>query len=171
MTLNVSGPAGNSSAAITYTVNPAAQPPQPQFNANPPDGTVGEAVQFTDLSSGEITGYQWDFGDGSPVSNDQNPSHTFGAAGTYPVTLTVSGPGGSNAITVNYVVNDAAPPPPSIVEQLPVLPNLNQVQGQLQNMFNSDNSRGARASVFAVIGGTMAVQPGYLDPFADTRPG
>jgi gliding motility-associated-like protein len=41
---------------------------------------AGSEVQFEDLSqgiSGDVTGWEWDFGDGSPVSNDQNPVHIF----------------------------------------------------------------------------------------------
>jgi serine protease len=53
------------------------------------------AVQFTDASSdtgcsgGAIASYAWDFGDGA-TSTAQNPSHTYAAAGTYNVTLTVT---------------------------------------------------------------------------------
>ena len=34
-------------------------------------------VSFTDASIGAIINYQWDFGDGSPISNNQNPSHQY----------------------------------------------------------------------------------------------
>ncbi len=47
-------------------------------------------VSFMDASTGDITDYQWDFGDGSPVSTVQNPIHTYAAYGSYEVTLTVS---------------------------------------------------------------------------------
>ena len=48
-------------------------------------------VQFTGRASGGAGGYtfHWTFGDGG-VSDRQNPSHEYGAAGDYPVTLTVS---------------------------------------------------------------------------------
>ena len=47
-------------------------------------------VNFTDRSypEGEITGWQWSFGDGS-TSSDQNPTHTYAQSGTYSVKLTV----------------------------------------------------------------------------------
>ncbi|MBN2669223.1 MAG: gliding motility-associated C-terminal domain-containing protein [Bacteroidales bacterium] len=44
-----------------------------------------EAVQFQNTGIG--ANYYWDFGDGSPVSNDPNPSHQFSAPGTYDITL------------------------------------------------------------------------------------
>lgn len=47
-------------------------------------------VQFTNTTSGNgpLT-YEWDFGDGSPVSTDTNPSHTYTTAGVHRVRLTV----------------------------------------------------------------------------------
>ena len=46
-------------------------------------------VNFTDNSSGTPTTWSWNFGDGSAVSTEQNPTHTYAAAGTYTVLLTV----------------------------------------------------------------------------------
>ncbi len=45
-------------------------------------------TQFYDLSQGGATSWTWDFGDASG-SSSQNPTHTYGAAGSYTVTLTV----------------------------------------------------------------------------------
>ncbi|MFH1321738.1 MAG: PKD domain-containing protein [Bacteroidota bacterium] len=47
-----------------------------------------KTVYFNDLSTGAITDWFWDFGDGD-TSVVQNPSHTYSAAGTYWVCLTV----------------------------------------------------------------------------------
>ena len=44
---------------------------------------------FTDLSTGNIQTWQWDFGDNN-TSNMQSPTHTYAANGTYTVTLTVT---------------------------------------------------------------------------------
>ncbi|MGB0868553.1 MAG: PKD domain-containing protein [Flavobacteriales bacterium] len=46
------------------------------------------SVGFTAPSG--YTGYSWDFGDGSAVSTDMNPTHDFTANGTYTVKLTVT---------------------------------------------------------------------------------
>ena len=56
-------------------------------------------VQFSSSGSSDPDGqpitYSWNFGDGSPVSTQANPSHTFSAPGGVPtkftVTLTVTG--------------------------------------------------------------------------------
>ena len=60
-------------------------------------------MEFTDLSAGNITGYNWNFGDGT-TSTEQNPVHSF-EPGSYTIELTVSGSGGSNyKYKVNYVI-------------------------------------------------------------------
>ena len=67
-------------------------------------------VTFTDVSTGIITGYAWEFGD-TGTSTEQNPSHQYTTAGTYTVNLTVTGPGGSNTATQTaYITVGEAPP-------------------------------------------------------------
>ncbi len=56
----------------------------------PISGVIPFAVQFTDASSSNVTAWLWDFGDGT-TSTSQNPTHTFSVAGTYVVTLFVTG--------------------------------------------------------------------------------
>ncbi len=48
-------------------------------------------VSFIDQSvtCDPIISYEWDFGDGSPISNEESPVHTFPDVGPYSVTLTV----------------------------------------------------------------------------------
>lgn len=50
-------------------------------------------AQFNDLSAvtggSVINSWLWDFGDGSPASNLQNPTHNYSGTGPYSVTLTV----------------------------------------------------------------------------------
>lgn len=53
----------------------------------------GNPTQLTDassVSSGNITEWDWDFGDGTPNQTIQNPAHIFAAAGNQTVTLTVT---------------------------------------------------------------------------------
>lgn len=47
------------------------------------------AANFIDISSNDVTQWQWDFGDGN-TSSLQNPAHTYANAGTYQVCLTVT---------------------------------------------------------------------------------
>jgi hypothetical protein len=49
-----------------------------------------------------ITSYAWNFGDGA-TGTGQTPSHTYGSAGTYPVTLTVTNGNNQTATTSQQV--------------------------------------------------------------------
>ena len=51
-------------------------------------------VAFQDESTGQITGWKWDFGDGSQ-STEQNPTHQYKLPGEYVVVLKVEGPSGT----------------------------------------------------------------------------
>jgi PKD repeat protein len=64
---------------------------------------VGQAVQFSDSSTGSPTTWAWNFGDGgtSPV---QHPAHAYATAGTFTVTLTVRNASGSSSKTLTVTV-------------------------------------------------------------------
>ncbi|MCB9451774.1 MAG: PKD domain-containing protein [Anaerolineaceae bacterium] len=111
-TLQINGTGGTDSAQATITVSAVANPPTAGFTANPTAGDAPLGVQFSDSSSGDITAWLWDFGDGGS-STDQNPFYTFNNAGTFTVSLTVSGPGGSSQpFTAAITVNQPAPAAP-----------------------------------------------------------
>ncbi len=87
-------------------------PPLAAFTLSSDAVAVGEPVAFDGtLSSdpdGEIALYQWNFGDGASATG-QTASHSYGAPGTYMVSLTVHDPEGlENAHVHNISVN--APP-------------------------------------------------------------
>ena len=71
-------------------------PPEAGFAASPTLGKAPLQVQFTDQSTGDITGREWDFeSDGTVDSTAKDPSHTYDTAGTYTVSLTVTAADGS----------------------------------------------------------------------------
>jgi PKD repeat protein len=90
----------------TDFIGVGVEPPiQAEFYASRRQGTQKTFVEFTDQSSGALIGWNWDFGDGN-TSNEQNPSHMYNTPGTYTVSLTVSGPSGSDTETEeNYIYN------------------------------------------------------------------
>jgi len=73
------------------------------FTADPLTGCDPTTINFTDQSTGNITIWDWEFGDGG-ISGLQNPSHTYGA-GTFSVTLSVTTAAGcqSTLTMSNYV--------------------------------------------------------------------
>lgn len=82
------------------------------FSGNPLSGNSPLSVLFTDQSTGTITSYLWNFGDGG-TSTSANPSHTYPSGGTYTVSLAVTGPDGSDTKTkINYItVTEPVPAP------------------------------------------------------------
>jgi PKD repeat protein len=69
---------------------------------------LGYPTYFTDLSIGfgtTIITWDWDFGDGTPHDNTQDPKHLYNTPGTYNVTLSVvDGHGCANSITKTVYV-------------------------------------------------------------------
>jgi PKD repeat protein len=80
---------------------PPPTPPTASFVFSVPTGSF--KVSFTDTSTGSPTSWSWNFGDGN-TSNVQNPTHTYAAAGTYNVVLTVSNAGGTSAPATKAVM-------------------------------------------------------------------
>jgi trimeric autotransporter adhesin len=102
---------------VVTTGGGTAPPPQPSapvadFTATPTSGTAPLAVAFTDTSTNGPTSWAWDFdNNGSVDSTAQHPSHTYSAAGTYTVKLTVSNSAGSHTVTKTGFITVGAPPP------------------------------------------------------------
>ncbi len=80
--------------AITYEQNDATEPAA-AFSAQPLSVRTGEAVQFSDQSTGCPSTWVWDFGDGSTVY-ERNPSHVYSEPGLYTVELRVANDAGSD---------------------------------------------------------------------------
>ncbi len=74
------------------------------FTASPTSGSFPLTVSFQDTSTGDINEWLWNFGDGTTATT-QHPQHTYGQAGSYQVTLSVSGPGGASTMPrPNFIV-------------------------------------------------------------------
>jgi gliding motility-associated-like protein len=61
----------------------------------PAQGCVPYLAQFDNTSLGGQT-FIWDFGDGSPLSNEVNPTHLYTSIGNYQITLTAIDPASCN---------------------------------------------------------------------------
>lgn len=106
----------NPNGTMTFTRAAAA------VVSNPPSvGAIFSAVTngfspltivFTNTSSGSITNWVWNFGNGNIITNSSGAdvTNTYTADGDYTVTLTVNGPGGSATVSqANYIVASPAP--------------------------------------------------------------
>ncbi|OPX63225.1 MAG: PKD domain protein [Methanoregula sp. PtaB.Bin085] len=106
-----SGAAGSNGYVRIEPIKPPV--PVAGFNVTPYSGPYPVNVQFTDISIGYPTRWSWNFGDGSPAFTTTDPgqkdaNHTYTAAGTYTVTLTVNNT--QEAASVSHQVYVAGPP-------------------------------------------------------------
>ena len=98
-----------------FIINLSYAQPDTDFSASPLEICVGESVQFTDesTSSGTITSWTWDFGDGN-TSNEQNPVHVYNDVNVngHQVILTTSDENGADAeVKTNYIIVNPLPNP------------------------------------------------------------
>ncbi|MFN8396064.1 MAG: PKD domain-containing protein [Bacteroidia bacterium] len=140
-----------SAVSVDVTVlSPAAF----NFNSN------GLQVDFIDQSSGLITGWLWDFGDGS-TSTQQNPTHTFPANGQYIVCLTIfvgnCSTTGCIPLMVVVGVEDAI-----AIPGLQVAPN--PFRGSTQVRFRMDEAAQVRMEAYDLQGKLIGI---VADGFRD----
>lgn len=62
-------------------------PPPKDAGISPVTACSGNTVDLVNGSSPGANGFEWDFGDGSPVSTQTNPTHTYPGIGDYNVQL------------------------------------------------------------------------------------
>ena len=76
--------------------------PVSSFTANP--ACLGNAVQFSFITTSDATNWAWDFGDGMQ-SDEASPAHTYTTAGTHSVTLVLSGGCADDTLTAAATVH------------------------------------------------------------------
>ena len=103
----------NTLGRTNYVVVTNPPPVVANFTGGPTNGLAPLTVSFTNLSSG-ATNYSWDFGDGQTSAN-LNPTNTYTNAGSYSVSLTAIGAGGTNTLTRTNYILVTNPPPPAVV--------------------------------------------------------
>jgi PKD repeat protein len=107
--LNVTDDDGDKSSEtkIDYITVEIDSNPIADFIANTTNIFVGEYVQFTYTGIGGNLplAFQWNFGDGSPLSNEQNPVHQYASLGNFTVSLNVTDNDGdkSSKTMVDYI--------------------------------------------------------------------
>ncbi|MCE9537870.1 MAG: PKD domain-containing protein, partial [Bacteroidetes bacterium] len=114
-------PGNYQTTLITYSSNLACPDtlqdsitvfPMPVANFGFTNVCLNVAMVFNDLStvsSGSITGWFWNFGDGTPVSIIQNPNHVYAVPGSYTVSLMVTTNNGCKNTVSKVIVVHALP--------------------------------------------------------------
>jgi PKD repeat protein len=100
---------------VTVVVDNVNDPPVAAFNVGCGGLTCNFNASGSNDPDGSISSYAWDFGDANGGSG-VTPEHTYGTAGTYPVTLIVTDNDGAPSAPElkNVPVSDAAPNPEDI---------------------------------------------------------
>ena len=111
-TIYASGESFASSESTSFTLGSSSNTPPVADAGGPYTGTEGVAVSFDGSGSSDLDGdtlsYSWNFGDGGTGSG-VSPNHTYAAAGSYTVTLTVNdGNGGTDNDTSTADISAAA---------------------------------------------------------------
>jgi PKD repeat protein len=104
---NAAGPSAPVSHSLT--VSTPGAPPSAAFVFSPGTPLPGQVVSFTDTSIGGPTSWLWTFGD-SFFAFTANPSHAYGSAGTYTVSLMATNNFGSTQTSQTVLVSAVAVP-------------------------------------------------------------
>ena len=165
----------NSNGTMTYTAASASTPaPVASFAGTPTSGFAPVKTVFTDASTGSITNWLWNFGDGHTFTNmvSSSATNTYATAGSYAVSLTVSGPGGANTSTLaSYVVASAAPKlgSPTLVGTNLVFRGSNGPAGVQYRILTATNLALPLASWTPVLTNLVSSSGGYAFTNSTTR--
>lgn len=118
----------------------------------------GVTAQFTNQSSGAVT-YSWNFGDSSPTSSLQNPSHVYTQNGVYTVTLTVTGPCGTSTYTQTITITQVGIVDADLANTLNIYPNPND--GVFTVSFEFANAKDVRVDLTDVTGRIISSEERY----------
>jgi PKD repeat protein len=91
-------------AFLTQTITvPPPLPPETNFTGTPVSGKEPLTVIFNDTSANYPDSWFWDFGDGTNAT-EEDPIHTYTAAGDYTVSLNATNEAGTNTtIKTDYI--------------------------------------------------------------------
>lgn len=139
VTYSFSDGGGSANRSMTVTVeDPVAGPTAPSVSvAGASALETGETGSFSvNNSGGPIDSYSWTTNGGGGSGSGENFSGTWGAAGSYTVTLSATGPGGTDTATRSVTVTD---PPP---QASPFTMACDRATADTNTIFNCDFTSG-----------------------------
>ncbi|MES2388412.1 MAG: PKD domain-containing protein [Bacteroidota bacterium] len=96
----------NAGNVVDFSVLVVANTAKPVALFSSPDTvSCSGTVAFRNLTRNLPSTYRWDFGDGSPLSNDVNPVHQYERAGRFNVKLYALNPFGNDSLTLTNYIN------------------------------------------------------------------
>lgn len=114
--LESTGPGGTDTLTRENYITVNSTPPSASFSGNPTSGTKDLRVQFTNNSQ-NYSSLVWDFGDGNS-SSEENPSHIYTSIGSYNVSLTATGDGGTDTnVESGYITVSDIQTPAFIIDE------------------------------------------------------
>jgi PKD repeat protein len=117
--ITISGGGGPCPTMTTDNLYPVYRNPSLTCSISNNFGCVsGESLSFSPQTAGydlncSTHTYDWDFGDGTPHSTDQNPAHTYSAGGTFTIKLKVHNSQQDFTSTGIITVKDGTPVTPT----------------------------------------------------------
>ncbi|MBS1538494.1 MAG: PKD domain-containing protein [Bacteroidetes bacterium] len=128
------------------------------FTVASASGKAPLTVQFTDMSVGSPTAWEWNFGDGSNFATVNSPEHTYMNAGKYSVTLTVTKDGKQfSATKKDFITVDSASIGVGTTEyfdnKISLIPNPSNGSGVLS--YTSGSSQKIILKIYSVLGELM----------------
>ena len=143
--LTVQGPGGTNTLLRDQLVIVREPAPIADFHGAPMKGAGPLPVTFSDSSTGTISTWLWNFGDGE-TSNKQHPKHTYKSSGQYSVSLTISGPGGTNSLTRNQLISVESPKSESAVNQNNAPESVREAEGSAKKSAHDEAAEGSNTN-------------------------
>lgn len=108
-TINLQASIPGCSTSFSQTISSLVQGPLANFTS-PATGCQQSTMNFTNTTSGSVTGYSWSFGDGN-TANTTNCINTYSNIGTYQVTLQASNAAGCQNTATKSITIYSKPQP------------------------------------------------------------
>ena len=107
--VNNPSPGGGDSNNLAFSIISLPTAPSAEFDAWPQSGVAPLTSAMHIVSTSNITSCSWDYGDGQTSTTcTQLHDHIYNNSGSFTVSLTVNGPGGSDSMTrTNYITVSA----------------------------------------------------------------